>query len=258
MRLFKSLRLATRDYVHEWQMSGCFVLALAAVLGPMLVLFGLKFGIVGGMLEQLIENPANREVRPVGSGRFDLAWFDGMRQRSDVAAEYASTSFAQFKEHLAELCVEKLSPINAEMRGLLANPAHLDAVLAELVPRGGEYALVGVGPHEVGPGAGDVRDGTSRIEGRPGRLDGLGLERGVRMLGMSYGGWIAGQHALSHPDRLEHLVLIAPAATVAWFSPDFIKHGLLCAIPHKHFVDRMVRWVLGSASGGTPAQPDSA
>ncbi|MGB5468412.1 MAG: peptide ABC transporter permease, partial [Sedimenticolaceae bacterium] len=72
MRLFKTLRLASRDYAHEWQMSGCFVLALAAVLGPMLVLFGLKFGVVGGMLDQLIENPENREIRPVSSGRFDL------------------------------------------------------------------------------------------------------------------------------------------------------------------------------------------
>lgn len=85
MRILKTLRLASRDYAHEWQMSSCFILALAAVLGPMLVLFGLKFGIVGGMLDQLIENPANREIRPVGSGRFDLAWFDRMRERSDVA-----------------------------------------------------------------------------------------------------------------------------------------------------------------------------
>lgn len=84
MRLFKTLRLATRDYVHEWQMSGCFVLALAAVLGPMLVLFGLKFGIVGGMLDQLIENPENREVRPVSSGSFDRDWLGLMRMREDV------------------------------------------------------------------------------------------------------------------------------------------------------------------------------
>ncbi len=84
MRLFKTLRLASRDYAHEWQMSGCFVLALAAVLGPMLVLFGLKFGIVGGMLDQLIENPENREIRPVSSGRFDAAWFETMRGRLDI------------------------------------------------------------------------------------------------------------------------------------------------------------------------------
>ncbi|MDJ0739041.1 MAG: ABC transporter permease [Gammaproteobacteria bacterium] len=85
MRLIKTLRLASRDYAHEWQMSGCFVLALAAVLGPMLVLFGLKFGIVGGMVEQLVEDPENREVRPVSSGRFDLDWFGNMARHPDVA-----------------------------------------------------------------------------------------------------------------------------------------------------------------------------
>ncbi len=85
MRLFKTLRLASRDYGHEWRMSSCFILALAAVLGPMLVLFGLKFGIVGGMVEQLVENPENREIRPMSSGRFDAAWFDRMQQRRDVA-----------------------------------------------------------------------------------------------------------------------------------------------------------------------------
>ncbi len=85
MRLFKTLRLASRDYTHEWQMSGCFVLALAAVLGPMLVLFGLKFGVVGGMLDQLIQNPENREIRPISSGRFDQAWFENLRGREDVA-----------------------------------------------------------------------------------------------------------------------------------------------------------------------------
>ena len=72
----KVLRLASRDYFHEWLMSGCFVLALAAVLGPMMVLFGLKFGIVGTMVDELIENPHNREVRPVGSGYYDHAWLE--------------------------------------------------------------------------------------------------------------------------------------------------------------------------------------
>lgn len=84
MQLFKSLRLATKDYFHEWQISFCFVLALAAVLGPMLVLFGLKFGIIGGMLDQLIEDPRNREIQPIASGRYDRAWLTSFRQRDDV------------------------------------------------------------------------------------------------------------------------------------------------------------------------------
>jgi len=83
--LFKILRLATRDYLHEWQMSMCFVLGLAAVLGPMLVLFGLKFGIVGSMMDELIEDPGNREIRPVGSGRYDRDWLESVRARPEVA-----------------------------------------------------------------------------------------------------------------------------------------------------------------------------
>jgi len=83
--LFKILRLATRDYLHEWQMSLCFVLGLAAVLGPLLVLFGLKFGIVGAMMDQLIEDPGNQEIRPVGSGHYDQAWLESVRAQPEVA-----------------------------------------------------------------------------------------------------------------------------------------------------------------------------
>jgi len=84
-RIFNILRLATRDYLHEWQMSGCFVLALAAVLGPMMVLFGLKFGIVGSMLQDLVQDPRNREIHPVTSGHYKKAWLDQLSQRPDVA-----------------------------------------------------------------------------------------------------------------------------------------------------------------------------
>jgi putative ABC transport system permease protein len=78
------IRLSFRDYSHEWRMSGCFILALSSVLAPMLILFGLKFGIVSTMLDQLIENPTNREIKPVGSGRYDDAWIDRFRERADV------------------------------------------------------------------------------------------------------------------------------------------------------------------------------
>ena len=82
---FRILRLASRDYLHEWQMSVGFVLGLAAVLGPMMVLFGLKFGIVGAMMDQLIEDPANREIRPVGSGRYNREWLDSLLSKPEVA-----------------------------------------------------------------------------------------------------------------------------------------------------------------------------
>ena len=42
-----------------------------------------------------------------------------------------STSFSDFKTRLAEVAVEKLAPINAEMRRLMADPGHLDRLLHE-------------------------------------------------------------------------------------------------------------------------------
>ena len=83
-QLSNIVRLSFRDYSHEWRMSGCFILALSSVLAPMMILFGLKFGIVSTMIEELVENPANREIRPVGSGRYDDQWIDAYRNREDV------------------------------------------------------------------------------------------------------------------------------------------------------------------------------
>lgn len=84
-RLALTARLALADYRHEWVMSACAVLALAAVLVPLLVLFGLKYGLISTLLDPLVENPRYREITPLASGRHDAEWFDAMRARNDVA-----------------------------------------------------------------------------------------------------------------------------------------------------------------------------
>lgn len=78
------VRLSFRDYSHEWRMSCCFIFSLASVLAPMMILFGLKFGIVSSMVYSLVENPANREIRPIGSGHYEQQWIDDIRARKDV------------------------------------------------------------------------------------------------------------------------------------------------------------------------------
>lgn len=79
------VRLAARDYRHEWLMSSCFVLALAAALVPLLVLFGLKYGIINNLLDPIRQDPRYREIVPSGSGNFTPAWFEEMARRPDVA-----------------------------------------------------------------------------------------------------------------------------------------------------------------------------
>lgn len=77
--------LALADARHEWRASLCLVLALAAVLAPLLVLFGLRFGVVQTLTDRLASDPRNLEIVPIGAGRFDKAWFDKVRAWPEVA-----------------------------------------------------------------------------------------------------------------------------------------------------------------------------
>lgn len=119
--------LALSDYRHEWHMSVCFILALASVLAPLMVLFGLKFGIVSSMIDELVNDPSNREIRVVGSGHYDANWFATMRQRDDVA-------FIMPRTRLIAGTVD------------LSNPAAGRIISAELIPSGdGDPVLDGLG-----------------------------------------------------------------------------------------------------------------
>jgi len=79
------VRLSLRDYSHERLLSACTMLGLAAVLAPLLVLFGVKSGIINTMVDRLIQDPRNLEISPVGSGRYDQDWFTAAGKRPGVA-----------------------------------------------------------------------------------------------------------------------------------------------------------------------------
>ncbi|MCC5780869.1 tryptophan--tRNA ligase [Nitratireductor sp. B36] len=60
--------------------------------------------------------------------------------KADVLAEFGGRQFSEFKPALAELAVEKLSPIAGEMRRILDDPAYIDGVLREGAGRAREKA----------------------------------------------------------------------------------------------------------------------
>jgi tryptophanyl-tRNA synthetase len=53
------------------------------------------------------------------------------RSKAQVLTEFGGGQFSSFKTALADLAVAKLGPIGAEMKKLVADPAHIDAVLAD-------------------------------------------------------------------------------------------------------------------------------
>ncbi len=84
MRLALFARLAWQDYRCDARLSWCAILALVAVIAPLLVLFGLKFGLVTTLTERLERDPAVREVIPLGGARFNLQSIEALALRKDV------------------------------------------------------------------------------------------------------------------------------------------------------------------------------
>jgi putative ABC transport system permease protein len=84
-RLKTIIRLSLYDYVHERLLTICAVMGLAAILAPLLVLFGVKSGIINTMADRLVKDPRNLEISPIGSGRYSPEWFSTVGKLPEVA-----------------------------------------------------------------------------------------------------------------------------------------------------------------------------
>lgn len=74
------LRLAFKDLRHDWLLSICLVLAISSIIAPLLILFGLKFGTIETLRSRLIEDPKNREIRPMVTRTFPREWFENLEE----------------------------------------------------------------------------------------------------------------------------------------------------------------------------------
>jgi tryptophanyl-tRNA synthetase len=52
------------------------------------------------------------------------------RSAADVLGEFGGSQFSTFKSALTDLAVDRLGPVGSEMKRLVADPAHIDSVLA--------------------------------------------------------------------------------------------------------------------------------
>jgi putative ABC transport system permease protein len=128
--------LAWQDYRADAWLSACSVLALVAVIAPLLVLFGLKFGLVSSLTERLESDPATREIIPLGGGRFSAAFIEQLGQRQDVAfalprtRQIAATADLSTVASSPALTVEMIPTAAADpLLGSLLAPQGMDNVL---------------------------------------------------------------------------------------------------------------------------------
>jgi pimeloyl-ACP methyl ester carboxylesterase len=75
-------------------------------------------------------------------------------------------------------------------------------------------------------------------------FDTLDLGENINLMGLSYGGWITSQYAIRFPERIDKIVLMAPAATILPLRPEFLKHATFSLIPHRRYVKKTMFLVL--------------
>lgn len=90
--------------------------------------------------EPLPSEPAGLAGRPEADNLVGIYAALKGTTREAVLAEFGGAQFSTFKSALVELAVDHLAPIAGEMRRLTADPAHIDAILADGAERAGAIA----------------------------------------------------------------------------------------------------------------------
>lgn len=153
------LGISLSDLFHEWKLSLCLVLAIAAVIAPLLLLFGLKFGTIATLRSRLVQDPKNREIIPVVTKNYNKEWFENMASRHDIAFVVPTT------RQIAASVDVRLEQ-SANPRGVrldIVPTGHGDALLLEngsQIPNEGECVLSRLAADEVGARVGDRVQGT--------------------------------------------------------------------------------------------------
>jgi putative ABC transport system permease protein len=77
--------LAWKDLRHDRRTSWVFVLTVASIVAPLLLLFGLKNGVIDTLRGTLVRDPRNLEVVIYGSARLARDWLEELAGHPSVA-----------------------------------------------------------------------------------------------------------------------------------------------------------------------------
>ena len=85
------LKLSIQDLWHDRTVSFCITSSLIAVIAPLLLLFGLKFGIVSQLQDELARDPRNLEIKMLSSGSYTEEWIKQLREKGEVGFAIGQT-----------------------------------------------------------------------------------------------------------------------------------------------------------------------
>ncbi len=83
-------------------------------------------------------------------------------------------------------------------------------------------------------------------------FDGLGLDDGITLMGISFGGWLSAEYLLHAPERLAKVVVGLAGRCGAPMSGEFIARSMMCLIPSERAFRWVTRWIMEDAAEVEP------
>lgn len=136
-------KLAIEDLWHDRKVSFCIAASLVAVIAPLLLLFGLKHGVISQLQDELLRDPRNLEVKMLSSGNFDDAWITRLQQVPETGFAIGQTrslntqadlliGMERFVENAEILSTQAGDPLlNTPLSALQGNDVILSATAAQ-------------------------------------------------------------------------------------------------------------------------------
>ncbi|MBD0270452.1 MAG: hypothetical protein ICV73_00860 [Acetobacteraceae bacterium] len=191
------VRLGLADLIREPWVFACQIAALCAVVAPLLVLAGLRVGVVEGLLAGMRDDPSNRRIIIRGDQALrppDLERIRGMPEAGFVLPTTRSIAARAFLSPEAGGVVERA--------GLLPSAAGDPLLPAGAAPLGeAQIALSETLRRRLGVGQGD------RVLARNTRGDRRRetIELPMTVVAIVRDDWLPGASALAHPAVLERI-----------------------------------------------------
>ncbi len=144
------LSLAMFDLLHEWILTLCLVLAIAAVISPLLLLMGLKYGTIATLKDRLVQDPVYREIRPTQTYDYNKDWFTNFAKHKDIDFLIPTTRVS------SSIITVKIN--NSHKIFDLVPTTNNDPLILEnggIIPQNNQCVLTQAAAEEIGVGVGD-------------------------------------------------------------------------------------------------------
>jgi len=159
----------------------------------------------------------------------------------DPDSVYTDTSFGKT---FVRICGPESGPPLVLLHGAGTNSLMWSRSIRAFSEKYRTYAPDTIDDHGLSVNSKLLRSADEYTEWLDELFSGLHLGNHINLAGLSYGGWLSGQYAIRHQDRLNKVVLLSPAGIMQRIRMQFYIRGVISFLPFRNCRRNLLSWVL--------------